>query len=107
MVVMLTVAALRAVFAPEVMHLSVRWLLVLAVSRLLAAAGIVVLRRFERAGRAIPTWMWVSNVVFESLLPTAVIAILWRSGAMSAKTALTAPPIMAYAVVLILAPLRL
>lgn len=98
---------LRWLLVPEATHVSPRWIVVLVPLFAIGMAGVAQLRRIERQGRAIPRWMWASNVVFESLLPTVFIAALYLSGTMPARDALTSPALLAYAIVLVMSPLRL
>src|SRR5262245_10540613 len=62
------VAIARNILAPREIRLSWPWFLAPAAALLLGIILVSLLRRLAREGKGIPAWMWISNVVFESLI---------------------------------------
>lgn len=105
--VVVAASMLRIALVPNSIHFNPFWYFAYLPVIGLAIASVVALKRRQAEGRPIPNGLIAFNVGFEALLPTALIAALWKSGTLPGAYAFTSPAIMAYAVILILSPLRL
>src|SRR5262245_30681252 len=86
--------------------------------KIVAAAGVAFLfmlqvgalafaRWAQRRERAVPTWFVVAGVVAESLIPTGIMASHIHDGVLAPYASLSAPPVMAYGLMITLTTLRL
>lgn len=100
-------AIARALLVPDAIKFPLKWFG--AYVPVLAYVGLtfVLLRRVDRRGCAVPRWLQMSNVVVETLLPAGILFGLWRTGTLAADRAMGSPAVLAYAIVLIMSPMRL
>ncbi len=64
-------------------------------------------RTARRRGTMLPRWFGPAGVTLECLVPTAVLLVHIRLGTLPAYTVLTAPPILAYGLLITITTLRL
>ena len=72
-----------------------------------AVALLTAVRRANRAERLVPTWTWIVSTVIESLYPTIALFIVEVSSRIDPIEALSGPAILLYAIVIVLAILRM
>jgi serine phosphatase RsbU (regulator of sigma subunit) len=111
-VIGIAAAILLLVAMPGLTHevsSGIRWISMSGLTLLIAmqAIALAYVHRATRLGIGLPRWVLVGGVLLEAGVPSMMIASNIRVGSLSPFSALSAPPILAYGVMVCLTTLRL